>query len=83
MQIFIDFLGWCPSLRVPGGWAEWAGGAAWLQAAGCAAWGRPGCGAEAGVQGAGRGQPLTLHLQDLVAEVGLEVEGAVGREHEP
>lgn len=27
--------------------------------------------------------PLTLDLQDLVTEVGLEVEGAVGREHEP
>lgn len=35
------------------------------------------------VQGAGRGWPLTLDLQDLVTEVGLEVEGAVGREHEP
>lgn len=42
-----------------------------------------GAGAEAGVQGAGRGGPLTLDLQDLVTEVGLEVEGAVGREHEP
>lgn len=35
------------------------------------------------MQGTGRGWPLTLDLQDLVAEIGLEVEGAVGREHEP
>lgn len=83
MQSSTDFLGWRPSLREPGGWADWAGGAAWPQAAGYVAWGRPGCRAEAGVQGAGRGWPLTLDLQDLVAEVGLEVEGAVGREHEP
>ena len=65
------------------GWADWAGGAARPQAAGYAAWGQLGCGAEAGVQGTGRGWPLTLDLQDLVAEIGLEVEGAVGREHEP
>lgn len=67
------------------GQADGAGGASWLQAAGYAAEAGqvPGCGAEAGVQGTGRGWPLTLDLQDLVAEVGLEVEGAVGREHEP
>lgn len=52
--------------------------------AGYAAWGRPrvqgqrqGCRAQAGAR------PLTLDLQDLVAEVGLEVEGAVGWEHQP
>lgn len=28
-------------------------------------------------------RPLTLDLQDLVAEVGLEVEGTVGWEHQP
>lgn len=26
---------------------------------------------------------LTLHLQDLVAEVGLDVVGAVGRQNQP
>lgn len=36
---------------------------------------RRGCRAQAGAG------PLTLDLQDLVTEVGLEVEGAVGREH--
>lgn len=53
-------------------------------AAGYAAWGRPRvqgqwqrCRAQAGAR------PLTLDLQDLVAEVGLEVEGAVGWEHQP
>lgn len=39
------------------GWADWAGGAALPPAAGYAAWGRrPRCGAEAGVQGTGRGR---------------------------
>lgn len=38
---------------------------------------RQGCRAQAGAG------PLTLDLQDLVTEVGLEVEGAVGREHKP
>lgn len=51
--------------------------------AGYAAWGRPGCGAEAGCRAQAGAGPLTLDLQDLVAEVGLEVEGAVGREHKP
>lgn len=60
MQISTDFLGWCPSLRVPGAWADWAGGAAWPQAAGYVAWGRPGCRAEAGCRAqAGAGH---LHL---------------------
>lgn len=52
--------------------------------AGYAAWGRPrvqgqrqGCRTQAGAR------PLTLDLQDLVAEVGLEVVGAVGWEHQP
>lgn len=51
--------------------------------AGYAAWGRPrvqgqrqGCRRQAGTR------PLTLDLQDLVAEVGLEVVGAVGWEHQ-
>lgn len=81
---FQQTFGRCPALgRL--GQADWAGGAAWLQAAGYAAQGRPGCqgAGGGGVQGTGRGWPLTLDLQDLVAEVGLEVEGAVGGEHEP
>lgn len=50
---------------------------AMLPGAGQGAGQRQGCRAQAG------GGPLTLDLQDLVAEVGLEVEGAVGREHKP
>jgi len=43
------------------------------------AWGR------AGVrEGGGESQGLlTLHLQDLVTEVGLDVVGAVGRQNQP
>lgn len=61
MQISTDFLGWRPSLRVPGAWADWAGGAAWPP-------GRkrlatlPGAGQGAGQrQGAGRRQGLATY----------------------
>lgn len=43
------------------------------------AWGEGEC---KRVAGRARGL-LTLHLQDLVAEVGLDVVGAVGRQNQP
>lgn len=59
------------------GLGRWGRGAVLPQAAGSG----QGAGAEAGCRAQAGTRPLTLDLQDLVTEVGLEVEGAVGREH--
>lgn len=78
MQISTDFPRLEPQPAGAWGWADPGVGAArqaLLPGAG------QGAGAEAGCRVQAGAGPLTLDLQNLVAEVRLEVEGAIGWEH--